>query len=178
MSRRSVPALASPHPLGELLPGLYLDDDLVQRWTAGLDEVLAPVFLTLDSLDAYFDARIAPVDFLGWLAGWVDADLDERWPESRSREVIGAATTAHAHSGTARALIEHVRRCCGVEVRVEESGGTVCSRDPDTAPPGTADPHLTVILPVADLDAIGHAQLVRAIDQVRPAHLAVRVRAG
>ena len=85
MSRRSVPELATPHPLGELLPGLYLDDDLVQRWTAGLDEVLAPVFLTLDSLDAYFDSRLAPIDFVGWLAGWVDAELDERWPARRAQ---------------------------------------------------------------------------------------------
>lgn len=176
MSRRSVPELATPHPLGELLPGLYLDDDLVQRWTAGLDEVLAPVFLTLDSLDAYFDSRLAPIDFVGWLAGWVDAELDERWPARRAREVVGAAATVHARSGTARALIEHIRRSCGVDVRVDESGGTVWSSDPDTPPPGTHDPYLTVTLSEADLEAIGHAQLARAIDEVRPAHLPVEIR--
>ena len=91
---------------------------------------------------------------------------------------VGAAATVHARSGTARALIEHVRRSCGVEVRIDESGGTVWSRDPDTAPTGAENPHSRVTLPAGDLEAIGHAQLARAIDQVRPAHLPVEIRAA
>ena len=53
--RTAVPGLVTPHPIGRPLPALYLDDDFTQRLTAGLDEVLAPVLLTLDCLDAYLD---------------------------------------------------------------------------------------------------------------------------
>ena len=53
--RRTRPA--QPAPIGEQLPALYADDDFAQRFTAGLDTVLAPVFSTLDNLPAYLDPR-------------------------------------------------------------------------------------------------------------------------
>ncbi|MGW2874684.1 hypothetical protein ACWDCZ_41715, partial [Kitasatospora sp. NPDC001225] len=68
MTRAAVPGLPSPHPIGELLPALFAEDDFAQRFTAGLDTVLAPVFATLDNLPAYFQPGLAPADFLDWLA--------------------------------------------------------------------------------------------------------------
>ncbi|MGW2847530.1 hypothetical protein ACWC5G_21895, partial [Streptomyces sp. NPDC001274] len=67
MTRAAVPGLPSRYPIGGLLPALYADDDLAQRFTAGLDTVLAPVLSTLDNLPAYFDPALAPADFLPWL---------------------------------------------------------------------------------------------------------------
>jgi hypothetical protein len=69
--------LVNPHPLAAHLPGIYQEDDgLALAMAAGLDEVLAPIFAVLDSLDAYFDPRLAPEDFLGWVAGWLAIRLD------------------------------------------------------------------------------------------------------
>ncbi|MGW2090124.1 hypothetical protein ACWCQ6_35010, partial [Streptomyces sp. NPDC001880] len=68
MTRAAVPGLASRYPIGGLLPALYADDDLAQRFTAGLDTVLAPVLSTLDNLPAYFDPLLTPADFLPWLS--------------------------------------------------------------------------------------------------------------
>src|ERR1700730_1144995 len=68
--------LPSRYPIGGLLPALYADDDFAQRFTAGLDTMIAPVVSTLDNLAAYFDSRLAPEDFLMWLASWVGAELD------------------------------------------------------------------------------------------------------
>lgn len=82
MNRAAVPGLPSRHPIGEQLPALYAEDDFAQRFTAGLDTVLAPVFATLDSLPSYFDPRLAPADFLSWLASWVGGVDD---PGGRSR---------------------------------------------------------------------------------------------
>ena len=69
--RGIVPGLASPHPIGGTLPGLYADDSFAQRLCEGLDELLAPVLATLDCLPAYLDPGTAPLDLLEWLAGWV-----------------------------------------------------------------------------------------------------------
>ncbi len=89
--RGIVDGLPSPHPLGSTLPPIYLDDNLTQRITAGLDEVLAPVLNVLDNLDAYLDPALAPSDFYEWLAGWVAVVLDERWSPDRQRALIAQA---------------------------------------------------------------------------------------
>ncbi|NEC21477.1 phage tail protein, partial [Streptomyces parvus] len=88
MTRAAVPGLPSRYPIGELLPALYADDDLAQRFTAGLDTVLAPVLSTLDNLPAYVDPALAPADFLPWLASWVGVEADPAWPVELRRAVV------------------------------------------------------------------------------------------
>ena len=73
-------ALVSPHPLGAYLPALYQEDEFAQRWTSGLDVVLAPIFHSMDNIEAYLDPRLAPADFLDWLASWMGLVADETWP--------------------------------------------------------------------------------------------------
>lgn len=67
--RGSLDGLGSSAPIGAMLPAIFADDDLAQRFVAGLDEVLAPFLVVLDNLDAYFDPALAPLDFTRWLAG-------------------------------------------------------------------------------------------------------------
>ncbi|NUT54257.1 MAG: phage tail protein, partial [Saccharothrix sp.] len=81
MSRAALPELPSRYPLGAMLPSLYAADDFAQRFTSGLDAVLSAVLATLDNLAEYFDADLAPADFLAWLSSWVAAGLDPAWPE-------------------------------------------------------------------------------------------------
>ena len=78
--RAHVPGLASPHPLGDRLPAMYLEDSFIQRMTAAFDDVLAPIFSSLDNLEAYVDPELAPEDFVLWLGDWVGLALDESWP--------------------------------------------------------------------------------------------------
>src|SRR4051794_31821685 len=61
--RGSIDGLASSAPLGMMLPAVFADDDLAQRFVAGLDEVLAPILNVLDCLDTYFTPSLAPADF-------------------------------------------------------------------------------------------------------------------
>ena len=68
--RALLPELPSPRPLALMLPALLQGDDFCVRFTEGLDPVLAPVFSTIDNLDAYTDPATTPSDFLTWLAGW------------------------------------------------------------------------------------------------------------
>ena len=99
MSRGHLPDLVSPHPLGERLPALYQEDSFTQRLLAAMDQVLAPVLGSLDSLDAYLDPSLAPEDFLHWLAGWLGFALDESWPLERSKNapIVNPARSARKH---------------------------------------------------------------------------------
>ena len=81
--RGIVSGLASPHPIGGTLPGLYADDSFAQRLCEGLDELLAPVLATLDCLPAYLDPGTAPLDLLEWLAGWVGIAVAPGLPDAR-----------------------------------------------------------------------------------------------
>ncbi|MGW8733866.1 hypothetical protein ACWGNG_10475, partial [Streptomyces althioticus] len=74
--RGSVDGLGSSAPIGAMLPAIFADDDLAQRFVAGLDEVLAPFLVVLDNLDSYFDPALAPLDFTRWLADWVGAETE------------------------------------------------------------------------------------------------------
>ncbi|MGW7465473.1 phage tail protein [Streptomyces xantholiticus] len=158
--RRIVPGLPTRHPLGAQLPGMYADDDLVQRLTDALDEVLAPVLGVLDSLPAYFDPRLAPDDFLALLAAWVGAEGEAR-----------GAVPRHASRGTVKGLGEQIRRVFGVTPEIEESGGTVASATALTPLPGAPQPHLTVRLRVPDAEAVDEAALSALVARNRPVHL-------
>ncbi|MGH3889101.1 MAG: phage tail protein [Pseudonocardiaceae bacterium] len=176
MTRGTVGGLPSAHPLGELLPGVYLEDSLAQRFTEGLDTVLAPVFLTLDCLDAYLDPWLTPLDFLPWLASWVGIELDETWPEGRQRAMVAAAARLHADRGTHRGLVDYLQLLTGGEVELAESGGTRWSAEPGTPPPGTTTPQLRVIVRVSDPNAVDRVRLDRAVRDARPAHLPYQVQ--
>jgi phage tail-like protein len=175
MSRGTVDGLASAHPLGELLPGVYLEDSLTQRFTEGLDVVLAPVFMTLDCLDAYLDPWLTPPDFLPWLASWVGIELDETWPESRQRAMVAAAPRLHRDRGTHRGLVEYLELLTGGEVELVESGGVRWSAEPGAAAPGEANPRLQVIVRVSDPNSVDRIRLDHAVRDARPAHLPYQI---
>ncbi|MFJ4672556.1 phage tail protein [Kitasatospora purpeofusca] len=148
MSRAAVPSLPSRHPIGEQLPALYADDDFAQRFTAGLDTVLAPVFTTLDNLPSYFDPRLAPADFLAWLATWVGGADDPRWPLALRREAVAGAVELHRWSGTRRGLVEALRLVLGVSADITGDGGAAWSSTAGGAlPPAPADEVLVRVWP-------------------------------
>ncbi|MFX0594691.1 phage tail protein [Melissospora conviva] len=168
--RTAVPGLPTPHPIGLSLPALYLDDDFTQRLTAGLDEVLAPVLLTLDCLDAYLDLELAPADFLDWLAGWVAVEVDESWPVALRREVVRHAVQLHRWRGTARGVELAVRLLTGGTAEVTDTGGVSCSAEPGAAPPAQS-PRAHVLIRVADPTAVDTERLRQLVSGMVPAHV-------
>jgi phage tail-like protein len=157
--------------LGWALPGLFHDDTFLQQFTAGLDEVLAPVFTTLDNLVAYFDARLAPADFVAWLAAWVGLALDEHWPEEQQRRLVAAASELHRWRGTKKGLAAHVTLLSGLEAEVVDSGGSVWSAEPGAEFPGTADRHMTVRVRAPSADAVDLERIERIVAEAKPAHV-------
>jgi phage tail-like protein len=179
--RGTAPGLPTPHPLMYQLPAVYLGQDFLQRFLEALDEVLAPVLLTLDNLAAHLDPRTAPEDFLSWVATWTAADTgigqaagagDGRSAEQR-RAAVTEAMDRHRKRGTRGGLADAVRLGFGAEPEIEETGGTSWSMTPRSPLPGAADgrPRVTVRVRVAAPDAAGVERLRRLVGEEVPAHV-------
>jgi phage tail-like protein len=169
--RGLIEGLASPHPIGMLLPAAYLEDNFAQRLTAGLDDVLAPVFATLTNLAAYVDPRVAPIDFVEWLAGWVGLALDQTWPPDRQRALIRQASDLYRLRGTAKGIAAHVALYLQIEPEIEESGGAAWSPVPGGSIPGAAVPSLKVRVRVPDPASVDVHRLDAVIRTAKPAHV-------
>ncbi|WP_406458080.1 phage tail protein [Streptomyces sp. NBC_00876] len=169
--RTGVTGLPTPHPLIEQLPAVYLEQDFLQRFLAALDDVLAPVLLTIDNLPAHLDPRSAPEDFLGWLAQWVAVEPHEDAPADRRRAEIQGAVARHARRGTAGGLAEAVRLETGAEPEITESGGTAWSTVPYTALPGGPRAWVTIRVRGQEGRAIDRVRLEELIGTEVPAHV-------
>lgn len=173
--RGTVEGLPSAHPIGLQLPGLFHDDDFAQRFTAGLDDVLAPVLLTLDAIDSYEDPWLAPLDFVQWLGQWVGVDVDPRNEEMRQRRLVAGASDMWKWSGTEKGLADMVEVQTGVRPEVEESGGAVWGALPGTELPGAPEASVTVRLRVHDANAIDRLELERTVASIVPAHVTTTI---
>ncbi len=179
MTRGLIEGLPSPRPLIATMPGLYQDDPMVQAWLSALDEVLAPVFLTLDTFPAYLDPWLTPPDFVPWLAGWVGLVLDPAWPMGRRRAAIARAAELYRSRGTKDGVAAAVELATGVSPEVTESGGATWSAQPTSGPPTGADPaappYLLVRLRVPAGSAPDLSAARRAVELSAPAHVPATV---
>ena len=167
--------LPSAHPLGERLPAIYQEDGLLQRLLGALDEVLAPVFASLDNLDAYFDPDLAPEDFLQWLGTWVGMTIDESWPLERRRAALRQAVRLYRARGTAAGLAAHLRLLGAGDVEIMESGGTAYSTSADPPLPGAPGFQLVVRLRVPRGGVVDAARVDALVAAAKPAHVVHRV---
>ncbi len=169
--RGLIEGLPTPRPIGAELPSAFQDDDFCQRLTSALDEVLAPLFTTLDCLGSYLDPELAPPDFVDWLASWVGIDVDETWSLERRRHLIQDAAILYRIRGTAAGLAAHVRLYAGVTPAIEDSGGCAWSQTADSPMPGSPHPHLTVRIQVEEPADVRRNTIDRIVAASRPAHV-------
>ncbi|WP_426362258.1 phage tail protein [Streptomyces sp. E-08] len=170
-ARGTVPGLATPYPLGAVLPAVYAEDDFGQRFMSGLDVVLAPLFNVLDSLEAYFSPALAPADFVDYLATWVGAELDGSEPLPLRRHAVATAVALHRVRGTRQGLAAAVRLAFGMAPEITESGGASWSARPLGPFPGVPVAGLHVVLRVDDPSAVDPHRLRAVVAAARPAHL-------
>jgi len=189
-----MPGVGTRHPVGATLPALLQEDMFLQRFTAGLDEVLTPLHTTLDGLDSYLDPDLAPADFLDWLAGWVGLDLDPHWPVDVRRSLVRSAASVQDKRGTAHGVRDEIALLTGCAVDVLDPGGVACSatagaplpsgggrgvsatgRDRCTDPDAVVVRVLGAAGELLDPDGEARTRLVRAVRAVVPAHLPVTV---
>ena len=179
--RGLMPGALPAHTLESLLPGVFLEPmdpgkdrggpDFVRGFCEGLDCVLAPAPVTLDCLDAYFDPRLTPSDFLDWLAGWLGLSLDQNWPEERRRALVLQSGELFRWQGTVRGIVELVRLYTGVTPEVRDSGGIGWSTAPDSALPGSAVAELSVEVPIGTNGDIDLHRVEAIVAAVKPAHV-------
>ena len=141
-------------------------------FTDGLDDVIAPILLSLDNVDAYLDPETAPSDFVEWIAEWVGIALDENWPLHQQRALVAQAVDLFHWRGTVRGLSAHVALYAGVEPPFIES------RSSGWSPPGNATlpgrprtPNLVVRVRVADPSALDANRLHQIVSTSKPAHI-------
>jgi phage tail-like protein len=171
--RGMVQGLTSAVPLAAGLPAALQEDAFLQRFLMAFDDALAPVFTTLDGLDSYLDPRLAPEDFLDWLAEWVGVRLDDSWSTARRRDVVAHAATIHRRRGTVPGVADAVRLAVGgvLEVEVEDSGGAAWSSTSGAELPGRAAAMLHIRVFAAAREDVNLRRLEGIINAVKPAHV-------
>jgi phage tail-like protein len=166
--------------LGSMLPAIYQQlDPTAVAFTEALDEVLAPLWLTIDNVESYFDPLTAPLDFVAMLADWASLAIDDNWTEDETRRLVAHAVELYRWAGTPWGIASMVAAYTGVYPQVVDSGATIANVNPMTAPPGEDIPAVRVVvaLPAAMMiEASGYAdRLQRLVLSVVPAHVAVRI---
>jgi phage tail-like protein len=169
--RGTISRLPTPHPLAPQLPPALQEDGFTQAFVAGLDEVLAPVLACLDNLEAYIDPMLAPEDFLGWLALWMGAELDETWPLERRRRLVATAIDLYRRRGTAAGLRAQLEVCTGATVDIAESGGVAWSQTHGGALPGEPVPRLAVRVTFDGDTAVSQRAVEALVAGAKPAHV-------
>jgi phage tail-like protein len=183
--RGAVDGLGSSAPLGLMLPAVFADDELAQKFAAGLDEVLAPVHNVLDCLDAYFTPSLAPTDFTRWLGEWVGAETEgsdradqpDRTEDTATlRAAVAAAVRLHRIRGTRHGLAEAIRLAFGVEPEITESGAATWDARPLGPFPGEHRPRLHVTVRLPDPSPADAHRLESLVAAARPAHMPYTVQ--
>ncbi|MEA2901067.1 MAG: hypothetical protein QOH36_954 [Actinomycetota bacterium] len=176
--RGLVDGLGTPFPLIGTLPGVYQEDTFALRMLTAFDAVLAPVVSTLDNLDAYVDAELAPADFVIWLAGILGFPLGDVWPEERARELVSRAVEIHRWRGTVRGVRLLLAMYLGFEPEVTDNGGASWSSKRNTPLPGDDTPLLVVRIRPRRGQTVSTTVVDALIESVKPVHVPHRLEVG
>lgn len=110
--------------LRHYLPPIFGHDpvqrELLDRMLSLFQSFYGDVEMEIAMLSRLFDPESAPAEWLPWLAGWLDLQLDETWPEKKQRKEIAMALREYARRGTLSGLKEVLSRHAGVDARIEE----------------------------------------------------------
>ncbi len=145
------------------LPSFFGGNEFLGRFLLIFEQIVTPLDRQIDQLYQYFDPRLAPPDFLPWLASWLGLVLDERWPEGQRRELIRAAVELYEWRGTRRGLSEFLRLYTGFTPEIVEPGvGKGAKAD---------QAHRFVVrIKSSEPDKLDRALLMSIIDLEKPAH--------
>jgi len=173
--RASVDGLQSPQPMEKVLPAVLADDEFAVRFVSGFDDVLAPIFSTLDNLSAYLDPRLAPDDFVGWLGSWVGVSGDDRESAERRRHLVAAAAALVRRRGTVGGLADEIALHIDAPVKVIDSGGCTWSVTPGEASPESRPATVTIRVRVADPLTFDRGHLDAVVAAAVPAHVSYEI---
>lgn len=174
--RGTIEGLPTPSPLADTLPSVLREDAFARSLCAGLDEVLAPVILSLDAFPAYLDLTTTPADMLPWLAQWLGMAIDPSQELDVQRGLLRSAGELHATRGTRRGLELAVAAALGVPVEVVETGGAAWSATPGGDLPGEPQPAVVVIVRPRAGQAVDPDRVEAVVKANKPAHVQHRIQ--
>lgn len=93
--------------LQHLPPILWEDEeqgDFLRRFLRIFEHRFGEIEEKVNDIPKLFNPWTTPVEFLSWLASWVDLDLDKDWSEREKRTVLSRAGTLHKQRGTLTGL--------------------------------------------------------------------------
>jgi len=178
IGRRGHPDARNPFPLESQVPAMIAEDPMIRAFLAGLDEVWAPVVLTLDCFYAYLDPRTAPPDMVAFLGSWILADTADTWDEATLREDVARAHARFALLGTAQGVRDRLVPREAESVDIDDPGATLASTMP-TNPQDWIDPadpivRIRVRTPAGTTDVMKQ-RLRMLIREFSPAHVVLDV---
>ncbi len=157
----------------DLLPAVFQDDHFTRQFVAGFDDVLAPIFSTIDNRAAYVDPALTPDDFLPWLAGWVGITLAEDWSIERQRSLVANAVHLYHVRGTLDGLRAELHLYTGGDISITESGGCAWSQRPGTGTlPGEPMPRVAIRISVDEPERLRLSTVAGIVNAAKPAHVA------
>ncbi len=99
--------------LRQYLPAVYRDDPVstffLERYLANVEGFYTALEGKIVQLQALFDCRTTPAQYLDWLAGWVGIALDLGWSDRTRRLVLSHAPQMFRERGTRAGMIRSVR---------------------------------------------------------------------
>lgn len=105
------------------LPAIYDDDDFMGRFLMLFESFWNPISNQIDHLDYYFDPKMAPPEFLAWLASWFSITFQDDWSEEKRRALIYEAQSLYRKRGTRGALSRFIEIYTGAEPEIVEHRG-------------------------------------------------------
>ncbi len=109
----------------QYLPAIYHQEDisggnLLKDFLQIFQHIFSGLEDKIDEVHTCLNPYQAPLDFLPWLASWVDLVLDESWSEEKKRNLIKIATELYKWRGTAKGLKYFLDWFGEVEVKIKE----------------------------------------------------------
>lgn len=177
----------------DLLPEVFSEDPFLGRYLLAFEHVLTGLppevtrdppqglEMTIASIASFFDPRLAPAEFIPWLAGWVALGLRADWTLEQQREFLARVVSLYRRRGTRENLAQLLSIYTGlapviaVDDRPEFQIGKQSTIGKNTVLGGGEKPHaFRVTLTLADP---GHEEIERIkaiaraiIELEKPAH--------
>lgn len=92
----------------QYLPEIYSDGEFFKRFLLIFEAGFAPYKWIVDNMDLYFDAQLAPPEWLRWFGRWVDIMVPANIPEERQHAVVRELGILFKARGTRKALSRHL----------------------------------------------------------------------
>ena len=103
------------------LPGV-IHSDFLERYLKIMETTLEPIEWRENHRELLFNPHTAPAEMLEWLAGWLDADVPNGWPEARRRLFISQAFELYRDRGTTLGMQKLLWVCAETQAEIQEAG--------------------------------------------------------